>query len=80
MKILIKVTEKDIENGKINNPTSCPIASAVKRRISDRLVIIGVDKMMLDNDYVVLPQRALEFINHFDNKKKIKPFNFYLSI
>ncbi len=79
----IKVTAKDIENGKRNDGARCPIARAARRVLKK---VASVDGTVIEfkydgNDYTdsILPKAASNFIARFDDKKKVKPFTFKVS-
>lgn len=81
MKILISVTQDDINNGICGDAENCPIALSVKRQFNSRHVqvnnlnIITSDKEM----FFWLPDIARDFIFKYDNHEKVEPFEFKVS-
>lgn len=81
-KLTINVTAEDIRLGKKDQPASCAIARAAKR--------LGLKKVNVDNTldfskdgrewFAVLPSKAKEFINRFDDGAKVKPFSFSVEV
>jgi hypothetical protein len=85
----IEVTQKDIKNGTDRKESFyfCPIALAVKRKMNticdantDCSVIVYGDciEILVDYSYRIykLTAKAKEFIQRFDEGKKVKPFTF----
>ena len=81
----IQVTKEDIEKGEKGSCEWCPVALAIQRTYGkDKLVTVDVDSMgiWLDNreQHYQLPQIARDFIDDFDNDRKVaegfRPFSF----
>lgn len=91
-KVLIEVTQEDIEKGVAGHGCLCPIAHAVGRcaAFAERDVIIGRDGIylgadpMVDDDKVTVlarfPDSAVRFIWLFDQSLEVKPFSFEAEI
>ena len=80
--MLITMTQQDIENGKKQEPKSCPIALAVKREFSDNTVVwaeqdkITVCEELEDfKDYVIGENNSVAqvFMEMFDSDDKVIP-------
>lgn len=83
MKTLIKVKQKHITearlktNGRFCPSKHCPIALALKEHFECNSVTVGGGSICyVGNSIVILPRSCTRFINRFDNKKPVKPFNF----
>jgi hypothetical protein len=75
----IEVTQEDIDRGIPEDPTSCPVARAVRRAFPDAKQI-GVDYgevVVDDNEWIVNAGTAI-FIEDFDRGDKVEPFVFEL--
>lgn len=73
--MLIKITQKDIEQGYPCECRGCPISLAAERA--------GMIDPIVTNDYItelhksyILPQVAQKFIDDFDAGVKVQPFEF----
>jgi hypothetical protein len=80
-KILIKVTQNDIDNGTRNSARTCPVSLALGRRIKGQS-LVGVSGLYLpgSNGGISIPFKVADFVDRFDNKELVKPFNFYLDV
>jgi hypothetical protein len=84
---LIYVTAKDIKNGVICDPHSCPIANALMRTFKPvRVCVITGVSISVDKDspfnytkFGELPIKALQWRRDFDCKRPVKPFKFKLT-
>lgn len=85
MKIKIRVTQKDIKEGKKLAEFDCPVSLAMQRTFKAECV--EVSNMRADafacgkgrKDLAFsLPQEARLFISKFDNDVEVKPFSFTL--
>lgn len=74
----ITVTTEDIRSGKACNPWQCPIAKAVTRQVPNTFVEVGSAHVVIDNEYVPLPEHVVDFIAAFDGKLPtgVAPFEF----
>jgi hypothetical protein len=82
-KVIVYVTQKDIEKGRPNRPRSCPIYRAVSRRVVDRDVYVSSYTIRIGGHIVVLPIKASNFINLFDYRRTssvVKPFKFAIEV
>jgi len=79
----INVTLKDILFGIRTSRENCPISLAVRRTIPDKYIATNVDNIDISYASISLPQRAVKFIDAFDNKQffnpAILPFSFELN-
>ena len=80
MHLKIQVKQKHIKAGRINDGGNCPIALACR---DAAIVCPNVSTMWISyrgSDYyrrsTPLPQKAIEFVDNFDNGKPVKPFSF----
>lgn len=90
MKIMLKkisVTKKHISKGKPESCARCPVALALKEQAFNNdydTVDVGGESIWAKagSAYSVrkLPRSVVRFINRFDQKKKVKPFNFMLDV
>src|SRR5690349_15408919 len=86
--VQIEVTEVDIANGQRDNCELCPVALAVKRYVSDGVLIdvnLTTVSFIVDTEekwFSRLPFWATVFIQAFDGSKAdlIEPLTFPLSI
>lgn len=79
MKVKVEVKAKHIKAGLPENFRFCPIALAVKDKGFQRpYVTVEVSAYDKEDNPVVasLPLKALNFIDKFDEGKKVKPFSF----
>ena len=78
----IEITQHDIDNGVKGEYQLCPIARAVKRKINGEVIVLEDDISIFTTDiirrysYYKLPQKAKDFMQRFDDGKKVKPFTF----
>lgn len=79
-KLKIVVTQEDIEAGQPGQSGSCPIALAIKRTISDASYVEVDQYCYWEHDGDIfsasMPNEAQQFINHFDGKMVVFPFEF----
>lgn len=75
----IQVKQEDIDKGRRNVCFDCPIALALRRE-GYRDVVVGSAAVRISTTVIELPRSARRFINRFDNRKKVQPFNFILEI
>jgi hypothetical protein len=78
----IEVTREDIRHGEPLDPRCCPIAIAVRRlTAADRVSVNGATvKVWKAGDYRCerLPERALRFMDRFDEGTRVRVFTFDL--
>lgn len=75
----ISVTAADIQAGGPNDPAYCPIARAVRRLGLKKKVRVWNDSLLLDSSSYELPERAVLFIDRFDDGHRVRPFTFTLT-
>ena len=81
-RVKIEITANDIRLGKRGQPTSCPIARAIKRELGDHPKVGGSGSfsIMLGGEYqrYSAPDKAGKFVYRFDTdgKDAVKPFSF----
>lgn len=85
-RVLIKVTQDDIDHGQKSSCGNCPIARAVNRTMGELACAwVGVDDLtitdptLVDRKIFKLPKAASIFIKLFDNDRPVIPFNFYMT-
>lgn len=83
--IVVRVTERDIVEGKRGAPRYCPVALAIKRKTKLRPSVarLGVTfRRGVGDVHVKLPLVASKFIANFDTDQAVpmKPFEFELEI
>lgn len=89
-KLIVRVTARDIKNGKPRKPCRCPIALAVRRKVGP------LWRLSADYGYTTVkakrptvnqsrqystPKMATRFMSKFDGRRPVKPatFTFRLS-
>ena len=82
MEFKISVTAEDIKNGLKANGDGCAVALAVKRAFCGMVpeAYVASRYLAMPTEIVRLPQKVQDFISHFDNGQKVRPFNFTLNI
>ncbi len=77
----ICVTKKDIANGTPTEPDCCPIALALIRAgFNDVSVDTDNVRLFVGKPSLKLPQKAIDFIEQFDNGEEVDPFTFELKL
>jgi hypothetical protein len=84
----IEVTQEDIDTACPVNPECCPIANAIKRRISCEWVGVGSDDVRICVNRILLgsqlPLEAKNFISVFDRFGRgyqgLSPFSFEIRL
>lgn len=86
-RVLIAVTQRDIDESDPADPFSCPVACAVRRRIdSSAYIVTVVDSVRFRRPdsrrcYRSRLSAAVDkWITRFDDDKPVKPIRFYLNI
>jgi ribosomal protein L31 len=81
-RILIEVTQKDINSGCRRNTMRCPVAKALKRYV--RVPLVGSSHIFFNTEntrqIMDTPRSVMRFIKKFDANKPVKPFKFYLRL
>lgn len=83
MKVI--VTKEHIDNGVCGSSTNCPIAYALIEKSSVKLRSVGsgfVEVVNKKNEtfLYILPQKARQFIEDFDDGKEVEPFSFEMRL
>lgn len=84
MVLNVSVTQEDIDKGTPGNYCQCPIALAIQRL--GVLTCPAVTRFGMYHDiddrrkYVLLPPGAISFIEKFDAKLPVEPFDFTLEV
>lgn len=77
----IRVTQEDINNGKPNDPSRCPVALAC-RKLTEGNISVGYIFITyyLSGKLVrrIVPKGVIGFIVNFDDGKPVGPFEFEL--
>lgn len=82
-KIRVRVTADHIAKGKPTQKECCPIALAFKDAgyetalVDTQAAFIAKGK---DKDVIVLPEKARLFVERFDVKKSVEPFEFTVEV
>jgi hypothetical protein len=86
-RILVRVEELDIRAGRRENCEGCPLALAIHRALGYPVYVAGEDvgectgdPKVLGSRLAVLPARARRFVKDFDAGRKVRPFEFRLSV
>ena len=78
------MTKRDIKNGHIGEPESCPVARAMRRHkiLAEAMVHAGYCEIKGVVQYaeISLPAKASRFIERFDKCEGVRPFEFTLKI
>jgi len=75
----INVTSKHISNGMHREASHCPVAISLKEKFKTNNIEVYTFGIYIDSIYHPIPRRVKFFIFEFDNKRKVKPFNFKLN-
>lgn len=80
MKVIVNITQEDIERGERGHPLRCPNARALQRAFQDPLASSGTYTCGPSNGVSYrLPKKASIWIERFDRKKKCKPLRYQLT-
>ena len=84
-KIKVSVTKEDIENGKAQKCSECPVALAIARALGiERVTVTGAVLYSTDPNkrdvYACLPPEVRRFIDRFDDGLKCEPSTFTLQV
>lgn len=74
-KFVVKVTTKDIMEGKPGYSSFCPIALALKRQFPKQRICVAA-RINIGNYRRDLPPKADDFILDFDHGNRVYPFQF----
>lgn len=82
-RVLIRVTQEDIDDGEPYVPSRCPVALAWVREYGGHASIRGhhgrfTDKTNWHTGLIRLPAQAVEFIQTFDVGKEVGPIEFHI--
>ncbi len=82
-KLLICVSQQDINRGIRCSGNTCPIALALKRALTWTDIAgpeLHVDGLLMFIDEVAyhVPRSVSSFVREFDNQNTVRPFNFWL--
>lgn len=80
MKYTIKVTQEDIDRGVRRHDAHCPIANAIRGMGYYGVSVAGIMACFYADDGcehdIMLPRKAQQFANAFDDGDDVKPFEF----
>lgn len=71
----VRVLAKDIKKGEEYSETSCPIALALKRK-THKHCEVNTDHIYIDTKRYIMPDEAMDFVEHFDSGCTVRPFSF----
>jgi len=75
-----QVTKEHIAVGQKNNTCFCPVALAIREKITNCYVTVNNFTAILGEDYYTLPKPVSDFIEKFDNNLEVSPLEFELLI
>jgi hypothetical protein len=75
---MIRVTQKDIDNGIQSDPYCCPVALAVKRKYPDKCVCVLGSSVFINHKRHSVSHNVWDFEVDFDLGREVKPFRFKL--
>jgi hypothetical protein len=84
--VLIEITLADIENGRDNACTLCPLALALHRLTGVRWFVSPDDVVPLvavgapDFPHILLPAAARDWIDRYDGGHRMEPISFELAL
>jgi hypothetical protein len=84
IKMLIEVTQKDIDMGTPLDPRFCPIALSLKRNTLFKYAKVSEEIELYNNPRIShrtvkrlkITSKARTFMKAFDNRRYVKPFSF----
>lgn len=80
-KMIIDVTQTDIDSGTRRSIASCPLARALTRAFGRP---VGAEDVVIDFNkgwrIASLPKRAIAFRNNFDAGRPVMPFEFEIEV
>lgn len=81
-KVMVQMTQRDIDNGRPGDPCNCPVARALKREFQDRRVSAGAEYLWVGPSSRRITWRTPEivrfFISRFDGGQYVEPLIFTL--
>lgn len=87
MTVTVNVTQEDIDRGKPMDPSLCPVMYGVWRAgLHPKIYAVGRSGFFgqhhdFKNPPLIAPVAAVrEFIDRFDDGKKVKPFSFEIEV
>ena len=81
MRVIISVTQEDINKGVAGACFECPIALAIQRELNDSDIEVGPFSWFRNNKWAgKLPWEAQKFIAKFDTRHTTSPFSFELEV
>lgn len=85
-RILVDVTQEDIEMGERRASMRCPVALAVRRVPELSACVVGPKDVISDSPAhpngldIPLPGAAIKFVLRFDSGRPVRPFSFELEL
>ena len=80
----VKVTQKNIDDGKCLDMACCPIALAFRKFYPQSFISVHSSHVLIDLQTYILPDKVIRFIKIFDLNTKarlrLKPFSFRINI
>lgn len=80
MKIKIKVTKEHIEKGQRVSPYCCPIALSIREQFPNKRIVVTRAYTLIGARDFKNPSEAQEFIDDFDHRNAVSPFEFELGV
>jgi hypothetical protein len=81
-KVIVQMTQRDVDNGIPGDPCGCPVARALKRVFQDRRVSAGEGYIWVGPSSRRMtwrtPGTVRYFISQFDQGQKVEPMTFTL--
>lgn len=74
--MLVKITQKDIDNGIRNHILKCPARMAIKRKLPVSNIIVTAEFLHIlgkTNKFVKLPNDLVKFLEKWDKGLEVKP-------
>ena len=76
VRIKVSVTQQDIDNGRRQDPFSCPIALSLRRAFGAEQIRIESHRIIIGNQEYRPSKRMKTFIHKFDSGKSVEPQTF----
>ncbi len=76
----IQVMQEDIDQGEQCSILDCPVAKAIARKFSARMVGVNRESVVIDTLKIHLPENVRNAIEDYDNGGEMNPFEFELPI
>jgi len=74
----IAVTAEHIDQGKLGDPSKCPVALALREHFPDATISVLCDDMWIGEWTGTTPSEVAAFIDAFDHSLFVEPFEFEL--